>query len=106
MSRVSFFDRLLGSRLILFYTYLLPLRSKWDFFPFFRLGWNLNVLPHLPGSLLKHLGFVQGENKKLDEANQVLPTFISIVIMLDTPLHAIILLTPSVVSCFFGLILL
>ena len=66
----------------------------------------MNVLPHLPGSLLKHLGFVQGENKKLDEANQVSPTFISIVIMLDTPLHAIILLTPSVVSCFFGLILL
>ncbi|KAJ7374542.1 Jumonji and AT-rich interaction domain containing 2 [Desmophyllum pertusum] len=22
-------------------------------------GWNLNVLPHLPGSVLKHLGFVQ-----------------------------------------------
>ena len=28
---------------------------------FRRLGWNLNVLPHLPGSVLKHLGFVQGK---------------------------------------------
>lgn len=27
--------------------------------PYSKLGWNLNVLPHLPGSLLKHLGFVQ-----------------------------------------------
>ena len=33
--------------------------------PFFslRLGWNLNVLPHLPGSVLKHVGFVQGKRK-------------------------------------------
>ena len=29
---------------------------------FHRNGWNLNVLPHLPGSVLKHLGFVQGES--------------------------------------------
>ncbi|XP_078364902.1 uncharacterized protein LOC144649302 isoform X2 [Oculina patagonica] len=27
--------------------------------PYSKLGWNLNVLPHLPGSVLKHLGFVQ-----------------------------------------------
>lgn len=33
------------------------------FFPFLRLGWNLNVLPHLPGSVLKHVGFVQGKTK-------------------------------------------
>lgn len=33
------------------------------FFPIFRLGWNLNVLPHLPGSVLKHVGFVQGKTK-------------------------------------------
>ena len=31
-------------------------------FFFLRLGWNLNVLPHLPGSVLKHVGFVQGKN--------------------------------------------
>ena len=33
------------------------------FFSIFRLGWNLNVLPHLPGSVLKHVGFVQGKTK-------------------------------------------
>ena len=33
------------------------------FFSIFRLGWNLNVLPHLPGSVLKHVGFVQGKMK-------------------------------------------
>lgn len=27
--------------------------------PYAKLGWNLNVLPHLPGSVLRHLGFVQ-----------------------------------------------
>jgi len=27
--------------------------------PYSKLGWNLNVLPHLPGSVLKHVGFVQ-----------------------------------------------
>ena len=34
-----------------------------NFFSIFRLGWNLNVLPHLPGSVLKHVGFVQGKMK-------------------------------------------
>ena len=28
---------------------------------FFRHGWNLNILPHLPGSVLKHVGFVSGK---------------------------------------------
>ena len=28
---------------------------------FFRIGWNLNVLPHLPSSVLKHVGLLQGK---------------------------------------------
>lgn len=27
--------------------------------PYSKLGWNLNVLPHLPDSVLKHVGFLQ-----------------------------------------------
>ena len=27
----------------------------------FRIGWNLNVLPHLPSSVLKHVGLLQGK---------------------------------------------
>ena len=30
-------------------------------FFFFRIGWNLNVLPHLPCSVLKHVGLLQGK---------------------------------------------
>lgn len=30
-------------------------------FFFVRIGWNLNVLPHLPGSVLKHVGLLQGK---------------------------------------------
>lgn len=30
-------------------------------FFFFRIGWNLNVLPHLPSSVLKHVGLLQGK---------------------------------------------
>lgn len=30
-------------------------------FFFFRIGWNLNVLPRLPSSVLKHVGLLQGK---------------------------------------------
>ena len=37
------------------------LYSRLELVLFSRLEWNLNVLPHLPGSVVRHLGSVQGE---------------------------------------------